>query len=103
MVFEVSNPAPRTFQLRGELDLAMTPLLLGAVAAAVDGPGDVLFDLRDLSSVDPSAIHVMLQVTNPLGDGSLLIAGPPPIMREILEISGIDDHDDARVVDAEPG
>jgi anti-sigma B factor antagonist len=96
--FEVLNSAPRIFELRGELDMATAPCLLDAMARVLHEPGDVLFDLSALSFVDASGLHAIVQIADPLSDGSLLLAGSQRIVKRALEITGLDSHGNIRVM-----
>lgn len=100
-IFEVSNPAPRTFELRGELDMATVPSLLEAVTPALHEPGDLLFDLHELSFMDTTACHAMIQIAEPLADGSLLLTGPQHIVKRVIELTSLDGRGNIRVLDNE--
>ncbi len=96
--FEVSNPAPRTFELRGELDMATVPRLLDAVAPALHEPGDLLLDLRELSFMDSTGLDAMIQIAEPLVDGALLLTGPQHIVKRVLDITRLDGQGNIRVL-----
>ena len=98
MLFEVSDLGRGTFELRGELDMATAPLLLEAVAAVVDEPGDILLDLSGLSFMDSSGLHAMIQIADPLVDGLLLLTAPQPNVQRVLEMTGLDGHGNIRVM-----
>jgi anti-anti-sigma factor len=98
-VFEGSNPAPRVFELRGELDMDTVPRLRHAVAPALGEPGDLLFDLSDLSFMDTSGIHAILQIAEPLAEGALLLTAPQHIVKRVLEITNLDGNGNIRVLD----
>jgi anti-anti-sigma factor len=95
--FEVLNPSPRVFELRGELDMATAPGLLDAVARTLHEPGDILFDLSALSFVDSCGLHAMVQIAKPLVDGALLLAGPQPMVKRTLEVTRLDGHGNIKV------
>lgn len=67
---------------RGELDLASSPALAGALAA---GAGeDVLLDLRDVSFIDSSGISAVLEGWRIAREGAgqlRVVAGPPQVQR----------------------
>lgn len=96
--FEVSNPAPRTFRLRGELDIATVPRLLDVVAPVLDEPGDLVFDLHELSFMDTTAIHAFVRIAEPIVDGSLLLRGPQHIVKKVLQITSIEGRGNIRVL-----
>jgi anti-anti-sigma factor len=95
--FQVLNPAPRTFELHGDLDMATAPSLLVAVAPALVDPGDLIFDLANLSFMDSSGIRAMVRIAGSLS-GSLLLIGPQPIVKRVLEISAVDGHGNIRLL-----
>jgi anti-anti-sigma factor len=97
-IFEVSNPAPRTFELRGELDMATVPRLLFAVAPALREPGDIFLDLSDLSFVDSTGIAAILQIAEPLAFGALVLTRPQPTVKRVLDITGVHGQGNIRVL-----
>ena len=80
------------FALDGELDLATAPQLTTEVMALVElGAPDVIMDAGKLTFCDSSGLTVFVQVANRLAadGGRLAIAGPTPIVRQVLELSGL--------------
>jgi anti-sigma B factor antagonist len=78
----------------GELDLVTAPELTSAALAAIDsGARDVIIDAHALSFCDSSGLTAFVRIANRLdnGNGRLAIAGPPPIVRRVLEVSGLDE------------
>jgi anti-anti-sigma factor len=88
LIFEVSNPAPGTFALRGELDMSTAPILSNAVIPII-GERDVLFDLTGLSFMDGAGLRALVQLADHLEGGSLVLESPQPIVRKVLEITRI--------------
>jgi anti-anti-sigma factor len=83
-------PGGQVIGFKGELDLSSSH----AVAELVTGPAGslVVLDLRELTFIDSSglgAIHLarrnMLEA-----DGTLVLVRPQPIVRRVLEITGLE-------------
>jgi anti-anti-sigma factor len=98
MIFEVSNPAPGTFELRGELDISTAPLLSDAVIPTI-GEGDVFFDLTNLSFMDASGLRAVVEVAEQLAEGSLVVAAPQPIVEKVLELTGVMERRNIRLLE----
>jgi anti-anti-sigma factor len=80
--------------LEGELDLAAKPVLDEAVAAALEpGPVEtVIVDLCRVTFADSTTMTWLVQAdarTNAAGGRLIAVAGPGPV-REVLEMTGID-------------
>ena len=76
----------------GELDLATAPQLADHALAVVESAsGDLVIDASGLSFCDSSGLTAFVRVTNRLAEQGrrLAIAGPPPIVHRVLEISGL--------------
>jgi anti-sigma B factor antagonist len=78
----------------GDLDLATAPQLasLGLALVAAGAP-DVIVDAQGLTFCDSSGLSVFVQIANRVGQrqGRLAIVGPTPIVRRVLEMSGLVD------------
>jgi anti-sigma B factor antagonist len=80
--------------LRGELDLASTPSLVGHLTAAVAACGpSVIVDLTGLEYVGYSGLGVLVRVGKWLREsgGDLALAAPQPQVRRILLVTGLID------------
>jgi anti-anti-sigma factor len=78
--------------LEGDLDLSTAPQLASVALALVEsGAPDVVIDARKLSFCDSSGLSVFVQIANRLtpSGGRLAIASPAPIVRQVLEVSGL--------------
>src|SRR5262245_28360629 len=77
------------FALVGELDMASADRLREAVSA-VDGRGDVILDMSQLTFVDSSGIHVFIELARNLAGGrsSIILRCPSPIALRTLELVG---------------
>ena len=76
----------------GELDLATAPQLTSTAMALVDaGADNVIVDARLLSFCDSSGLTAFVRIANRIEptSGRLAIVGPQPIVRRVLEISGL--------------
>ncbi len=81
------------FTARGEVDLLNAPGLAGVLDAVIDwGYRDVVFDLAELEFLDAAGVEVMAGVVRRLGPsgGALTLRSPPPIVRRILAVAGLD-------------
>jgi anti-sigma B factor antagonist len=85
--------------LTGELDLAEVPTLEAAIPNLA--PGEVLVvDLRDLTFIDSSGIHVLMRLDTAARDDGwvlVLVRGRPAVQR-VLDLCHLSDH--VRTVDA---
>ena len=76
----------------GDLDLATAPELTSLGVALVDaGAADVIVDARRLAFCDSSGLSALVQIANRLPERRLAIAAPTPIVRRVLEMSGLVD------------
>jgi anti-anti-sigma factor len=76
--------------LRGELDLATVPLLEDALQSAEHSHELVVVDLRDLTFLDSTGLHVLIsaeQRARRSGGRLVLVQGPPQV-RRLLELTG---------------
>jgi anti-anti-sigma factor len=80
--------------LRGELDLATTPILEEALAGAgADGGPVVALDLSELSFVDASGLKAILQAHRRAvraGRSGLSLLNPSADIRRLLSLTAID-------------
>jgi stage II sporulation protein AA (anti-sigma F factor antagonist) len=78
----------------GDLDLATAPELANLGLSLIEaGASDVVVDAERLTFCDSSGLSALVQIANGLGAGSgrLAIAGPTPMVRRVLEMSGLVD------------
>jgi anti-anti-sigma factor len=76
------------FALHGELDLATIGSVRSAVAAAIAGKAQhVVFDLRDVTFLDSSALALFSQTAL---DVDVTIEQPSNLIRRTIEITGVD-------------
>jgi anti-sigma B factor antagonist len=94
----VALDAPvRGLRLIGELDIATVPSLTEALAS-LSGDGPVTLDLSELTFMDSSGIHAILQFASSLdGEGPLTLAHPSENVSRLLEIVALDTHPGIRI------
>lgn len=83
----------RRITARGELDLATTGMLAGAVATLMElNPGDTTVDFCGLSFIDARGLGCLVGSNNQLAalDATLKITGVTPRLRRIFDITGLD-------------
>jgi anti-sigma B factor antagonist len=76
----------------GELDLATAPELLNRVTDLIDeGHHRVVLDLAELSFCDSAGLSVLARIRKKVAqfDGALTLARPTPIVRSVLELTGM--------------
>ena len=81
-------------EVTGELDLATSPQLRQTLRKALQVVRLVVLDLRDLSFIDASGIHVILDVAGEArrdGDQLLIVRGPAQIDR-LLTLTAVGRH-----------
>jgi len=81
----------RVLSIAGDLDLVTAPQLVDAALALVDGGvRDLIVDAEHLDFCDSSGLTAFVRIARQLEpDGRLAIAGAQPIVRRILEVSGL--------------
>ena len=76
---------------RGDLDLFSTPVLRQAIDDAVEqGAREILLDLTEASSLDSTAIGLILRTLRRL-DGAVAVVNVDPHIGRTLEITGLGD------------
>ena len=77
--------------INGELDLVTAPLLADAATALADeGEQDIVIDAHELTFCDSSGLTAFVRIANRLEPrGRLAIAGAQPIVRRVLDVSGL--------------
>ena len=75
----------------GDLDLVTAPLLADAARGLIDaGQRDVVVDARELGFCDSSGLTAFVRIASRLEpNGRLAIVSPQPIVRRVLEVSGL--------------
>lgn len=76
--------------MAGELDLATAPILTEELAVVEqDGAGVIMLDLRDVSFVDSSGLHVFLQAHQRASSNGhrLILIGASPSIRRLFAMT----------------
>ena len=75
----------------GEVDLASAPALVDAVRARLHGRREVQLDLRDVTFLDSSGVHALMQLARAdEGEGTLTISRDlRPQVEKVLDVSGV--------------
>jgi anti-sigma B factor antagonist len=89
----------------GEIDLYTAPRLHSELAAAVmaEGPCRVVVDMAGVDFCDSTGMNVLLAALRRARErgGDLVLAGPRPAVRKILQVTGLESvftvRDDAAV------
>jgi stage II sporulation protein AA (anti-sigma F factor antagonist) len=78
--------------VKGRLDAASAGDLESEVRRQVDaGSRRLVLDLTDLAYVSSAGIRVFLLAARKLrGQGTLLLAAPSPMVRQVFDIAGVD-------------
>ena len=91
----VHADAQVTIVLTGEFDITAMPYLsarLAAVRAA--GTGRLVFDLTGVAFMDCRSVRLVVGAAGDVGaaanDSGPVLIGPPPVVRRLLRITGLD-------------
>jgi anti-anti-sigma factor len=87
----VEGPAT-TIRVAGELDLATSPKLQQACAAAIEpGPATLRLDMSEVTFLDSTGISVLVQAHKQLDaqGGTLVLHGLSDHARRVLEVAGL--------------
>ena len=78
----------------GEIDLYTAPRLQSELAAAVmsEGPARVVVDMAGVDFCDSTGMNVLLAALRRARErgGDLVLAGPRPGVRKILQVTGLE-------------
>jgi anti-sigma B factor antagonist len=77
--------------VRGDLDVSAAAELAEVLAQIVSGePRRFVFDMAHAGFLDCFAAHAMLAAAQSVPGGRLVIRSPRPIVRRLLELTGLD-------------
>ena len=80
---------PRGYRLRGEIDLSAADALARTLERAVDDLETLQLDLSEVTFLDSIGLAVVIRTALSLeGRGNLVLKGPRPSVRGVLEMSG---------------
>ena len=72
--------------------MSSAPQLVTSLAETVDRMSDLELDLRELTFMDSTGLHVIIDVARNLdGRATLVLLSPLPAVARVLEIAGIVD------------
>ena len=90
--FEVRDEGGQVLRLVGELDLASVAELREALAA-VRSDGALTLDLSELTYIDSSGLHAIIECANSVnGQGGVRIRHANPSIVRVFEIVDFDEH-----------
>lgn len=77
----------------GEIDLCTAAKFRAALEQALDGHDRLEVDLRQTSFMDSTGLAILVAASQRLGrvPGALVLRHPNPMIRRLLEISGMDE------------
>jgi anti-anti-sigma factor len=82
--------AEQGLRLTGELDIASAPKLRAA-CESLDGTGQVTLDLAELTFIDSSGLHALVQYANTNGtQGPLILTNVSGPVFRVFKITGLD-------------
>jgi anti-sigma B factor antagonist len=89
--FAVYAEPPWLLHLSGELDLCTAPALAKMLEGPTERGGTIGLDLADLTYIDSSGLHVILNTVRRLGEGGRVVFfNPSPAVRHFVELCGLD-------------
>jgi anti-anti-sigma factor len=89
--FAVYAEPPWLLHLSGELDLDTAPALTKVLDGLTGRGGTIGLDCADLTYMDSSGLHVILNTVGLLGErGRVVLFNPSPVVRRLIEICGLD-------------
>jgi anti-anti-sigma factor len=91
---------PRGYRLRGEIDLTAADALAKTLQRATAHEENIHLDLSDVTFLDSIGVAVVIRTALALeGRGRLVLNGPQPTVRRILEVTGTAGIPNVSVVD----
>ena len=90
----ISQPGQATVTFAGELDAASADQACDYVRDVIDAHGgDVLLNVAGLSFCDARGLGALARMSRHAGQAgsSLHLVAPPPLLRKIIRITGLDD------------
>jgi anti-anti-sigma factor len=84
--------------LTGEFDLAALDVFQAVVDAVLDAQRELVLDLTELTFLDSTGIRAILVVAGRV-DGGIVLRGPKPPVRRVLDLVGIEGHKGIRIED----
>jgi anti-sigma B factor antagonist len=90
-LFEVTPLSEaRSYRLAGELDMSTADKLAEVLIEDCRSPGQITLDLTELTFLDSSGLHVLLEACGTLGEnGDLVLRNPSRVVARVFDVSGI--------------
>lgn len=84
-------------RLSGDFDIVAMPYLAARLACIrAAHQGTVVFDLRSVRFMDCASVRLIVRASESSDAGRPVLIGPPPAVRRLLEITGLDAQCDIR-------
>jgi anti-anti-sigma factor len=84
------STGPPVVRLAGELDMETAPDVRATLEELIDSDGRFQLDLGDVTFIDSSGLHLLLDAGNRLnGSGPLTLISVPPRVLRLMEIVGL--------------
>ena len=94
---------PRTVRLIGELDASNADEFLEALLSQIDGGGDLVLNLAQLSFVDSMGLRSLLRIARGLENtGKLLLDSPQRAVARTIELVGLEQAPNIAIIGAPP-
>ena len=79
-----------TVELSGRLDTTTSPQLEEALASALDGVKDLVFDFNQIQYISSAGLRVLLNTQKKISaaGGSMKLVGVNDVVREVFEVTG---------------
>ena len=79
-----------TIALSGRLDTTTAPQLEEALASALDGVADLVFDFGKIEYISSAGLRILLNTQKKIGaaGGSMKLTGVNDVVREVFEVTG---------------
>lgn len=79
-----------TIALSGRLDTTTAPQLEEALASALDGVADMVFDFSQIEYISSAGLRILLNTQKKISaaGGSMKLIGVNDVVREVFEVTG---------------
>jgi anti-anti-sigma factor len=96
-LFEITSDQSSSFVVSGELDMETVNLFETAVGSGA-GKGPLTLDLSDLTFLDSTGLHAILQATTAPTSRCVILHGVRDQVRRLFEISGLSTMSNLHVI-----
>ena len=99
----LATSEPRTVRLIGELDASNAEEFLDTLLSQLEGGGDVVLNLAELTFIDSTGLRTFLRIATGLENtGKLLLDSPQRAVARTIELVGLEHAPNIAVVGAPP-